>query len=139
MRPRRQKALEAACAATDAADGVRQIQALLDPLCLAVVDINAESRVKVAAGPAEPKLMQQGWRVFLVKVVNEAPVTSALRVGSPNAAPLHTRSSGSPEPKATISAADVAERWLDVQTHDGQPLAKNLSGLKLEYRVVKLV
>ncbi len=115
-----------------------QIQAVLDPLCLAVVDINPESRVKVAAGPAAPKLMQQGWRVFLVKVVNEAPVTAALRVGSPNAAPIHVRSTGSPEPKAAISAADVAERWLELQTHDSQPLNKNLSGLKLEYRLVSL-
>ncbi len=133
-----QAALDKAAADSDAKAGILGIQAVLDPLCLALVDINPESRVKVAAGPAVPKLVQQGWRVFLVKVHNEAGVTAAMRVGSPNAAPIYTRSSGSPEPKATISASDVAERWLDVQSHDAQPLNKNLSGLKLEYRVVSI-
>jgi len=34
------------------ARAVRAIQAALDPLCLIAVDINPESRVKVAAGPS---------------------------------------------------------------------------------------
>ena len=35
------------------------------------VNINPESRVKVARGPAAAELVEQGWRVFLVKVHNE--------------------------------------------------------------------
>ncbi len=58
--------LERACSASDAVAGVRGIQEVLDPLCLAMVEINPESRVKVSVGPAPKKLMQQGWRVFLV-------------------------------------------------------------------------
>jgi hypothetical protein len=65
-------------------------------------------------------------------------VQSALRVSSPNAARLQVQSSGSPEPKAAISPADVADRWLDVSLAESQPLNKNLSGLKLEYRIVEL-
>ena len=65
------------------------MQQALDPLCLFVVNINPESRVKVARGPAAAELVEQGWRMFLVKVVNEAGVTAPLRVGSSNAQKLH--------------------------------------------------
>ncbi len=53
-------------------DCVKAIQAILDPLCIAEVNINPESRVKVKEGPVPKQLMQQGWRAFLVKVHNEA-------------------------------------------------------------------
>src|SRR5437868_12865611 len=78
------------------------VQESLDPLCLAVVNINPESRVKVAEGPVDKTLTQQGWRVFLVKVVNEAGVTAPLRCTSPNAAPLYKRSTGSPDPQLAV-------------------------------------
>ena len=119
-------------------DAARQVQAVFDPLCLAVVNINPESRVKVAPGAARPALMQQGWRVFLVKVVNEAGVTAKLRCTSPNAGPVYRGSRGSPDPEQTISPRDVEDRWLDVQTFDTQPLNDSLSGLGLEYRVLQL-
>ena len=41
--------------------------------------INPESRVQVKAGGAPKELMEQGWRMFLVKVHNEAGVTAVLR------------------------------------------------------------
>src|SRR5262245_23730993 len=63
------------------------VQEALDPLCLIGVEINPESRVKAAQGPAPARLVQHGWRVFLVKVHNEAGVTAELRAESPNAAP----------------------------------------------------
>src|SRR5437899_6552088 len=55
-----------------------QLQKILDPLCLLMVEINPESRVKVGRGAAEPELVEQGWRQFLVKVHNEAGVTAPL-------------------------------------------------------------
>src|SRR5690606_41728770 len=54
------------------------IQEVLDKYCVAGVHINAESRVKVAEGPAKKELIQQGWRTFLVKVHNEAGITPKL-------------------------------------------------------------
>lgn len=133
-----QQALDAACAAPDASEGVAAVQQVFDPLCLASVNVNPESRVKVAEGPAAKELAQQGWRVFLVKVINEAGVTAPLRVTSPNAAPLYKRSTGSASPEVTVRPQDVPERWLDIAVFESQPLNKNLSGLKLEYRVVQL-
>jgi hypothetical protein len=128
----RRKALDAA------AGDPAKVQDVLDPLCLAVVSVNPESRVKVAAGPADKTLAQDGWRVFLIKVVNEAGVTSELRCDSPNAAPVFKRSSNSAEPAPSIKPEQVADRWLDGELIDRQPLNKRLSGLKLEYRLVQL-
>src|SRR5688572_14277756 len=77
-------------------ESIAAIQKVLDSRCLAGVNINPESRVKVARGPAKAELAEQGWRVFLVKVHNEGGVTAALRATSPNAEPLHKRSTSSP-------------------------------------------
>src|ERR1044072_9756530 len=51
---------------------VQEIQKILDRHCLAGININPESRVKVQEGPAKAELMEQGWRSFLIKVHNEA-------------------------------------------------------------------
>ncbi len=133
-----QQALDRATQIVEPQDKVRQIQAVLDPLCLAAVNVNPESRVKVARGPAAAQLVQHGWRVFLVKVHNEAGVTAALRVSSPNALALHKRSNAASKPAVTIKPEDVEQRWLDVASVEEQPLNKTLSGLALEYRVLVL-
>jgi hypothetical protein len=133
-----QAALTKAIESKDEADGVAGIQAVLDPLCLAGIHINPESRVHADLGTAAPKLMQQGWRVFLVKVHNEAGVTAPLQCTSPNAAPLVKRSSGSPDPEASIKPNEVGDRWLDVSLYNKQPLNETLSGLPLEYRIIEL-
>ncbi len=133
-----QESLSAALAKEDDAACVEALQAVLDPLCIAGVNVNPESRVKAVPGTAPAKLTQQGWKVFLVKVHNEAGVTAPLRASSPNAAPLVKGSSGSPDPKPTIKPADVSDRWLELMTFDQQPMNKTLSGLALEYRLVQL-
>jgi hypothetical protein len=132
------KALDTALENADDARSVAALQKALDPLVLVGVNINPESRVKVARGPAPAELVEQGWRVFLVKVQNEGGVTSKLRVDSPNAASVYRPSTGSPEPKETVKPADVPDRWLELRTFDQQPLNEPLSGLQLEYRVLQL-
>lgn len=72
----------------------KQIQAVLDKLCVAFVHINPESRVKVAEGAAKKELMQHGWRTFLAKVHNEAGITAQLKPASPNALPVYERGRG---------------------------------------------
>ncbi len=120
-----QRALEQITASTP--DAVARLQAILDRHCLFAVTINPEMRVKVAAGPAEPALVEQGWRQFLVKVYNEAGTTAPLRASSPHALRLFN----SP-------ADDVANRWLELQMFDAQPLRPALSGLAVEYRIIQL-
>jgi hypothetical protein len=133
--PQRQK-LQAAFRMDDDQRAVAAIQEVLDPLCLVGVNINPESRVKAEPGPAARQLAQHGWRVFLVKVHNEAGVTAPLRCLSPQAPPL-LRSSGRPEPQVPPDV-DTRQWWLDIDMVDRQPLTRNLSGLPLEYRIVAL-
>ena len=131
-------ALERALAGTDAAALVLEVQRLLDPLVLAVVQVSAESRVKVVPGPAARELVQNGWRVFLVKVINEAGVTSPLRCSSPNAVPPYRRSTNAAEPEVSVSEAAVRDRWLELDAFDERPMSSTLSGLGLEYRLLLL-
>lgn len=102
------------------------IQRMLDPLCVASVEIRADGETIVT--PSEPvDLAENGWRAMLVKVVNRAGVQSKLRVDSPNARPIPHG------PKD-----DIDNRWLALSMYDGRPLNANLSGLELEYRIVQL-
>ncbi|MCC6491862.1 MAG: CehA/McbA family metallohydrolase [Pirellulales bacterium] len=131
-------ALDEALNEGEPAKAVAAVERVLDPLCIAQVEINPESRVKAAAGSAEPELVEHGWRAFLVKVHNEAGVTAPLRAVSPNAKEPYDDWNDSPEPPQTVTPRDVRDRWLDLSLYDSQPLAAKLSGLPLEYRIVEL-
>ena len=130
--------LEQALAKPEPADRVRSIQEVLDPLCLVGVTINPESRVKVDRGAAPAELVQDGWRVFPIKVHNEAGVTAELKVTSPNAEPVYRRSTSSARPRPGLSDAEVADRWMDLASVVDRPLNRPLSGLPLEYRVIRV-
>jgi hypothetical protein len=136
--PLSEQVREQLAAASQADDAVTKIQEVLDPLCLVEVHINPEARVKVAPGPVNRELTQQGWTVFLVKVHNEAHVTATLRCTSPHAAPMHQRSTGSPAPRPSITPQQAEDRWMDVGMFDRQPLEGKLSGLRVEYRIVEI-
>ncbi len=134
----RQAALDKALKETNDSIATEAIQKALDPLVLAAVNINAESRVKVSIGEAKKELIEQGWSIFLVKVHNQAGVTAQLKVASPNAAPLYFRSRGGKDPEPKVKPEDVPDRWLDISSFDKQPLNTRLSGLEVEYRIVEL-
>jgi hypothetical protein len=129
---------------TDHARGVAAIQKVLDRRCLAAVRIRPPAPgdrgpiLEAQAGPAKPELAEQGWHVFLVKVLNDAGLAKLeLRPTSPNAAPLTRRSTSSPDPRVE-PVGEVGKRFLDLQSHAGQPLLRDLSGLELEYRVIQV-
>ena len=97
-----------------ALEAIEPIQRELDRSFLIDVHINPEMRVKVARGPARAVLVERGWRAFRVRVRNEAGTTAPLR------------------------AAGRAQSWLDLQMLDDPPLSPALSGLELEYRILRL-
>ena len=107
-------------APSDRAQAVTQIQKILDRHCLVGVEINPESRVKVQEGPAKADLVEQGWRTFLVKVINQAGITPVLAAESPNAGML-----------AGSESYAVSRRWLDIRMFDKQPIRPRLSGLEV--------
>ncbi len=136
-----QKIAEASALPDDRA-AVKQIQEVLDPLCLAFITINAESRVKVAEGPVKKELMQQGWRAFVVKVQNDAGINPVMIAESPNALPVYQQGRGTREQPRTdeklVNPEDVPDRFLELSMLDREPLKAKLTGLLVEYRVLLL-
>ncbi len=140
------RALELAVEDTDEARGTLAIERVLDRRALVHVAISPESRVSVTRGAAPARLVERGWRCFLVKVRNDAGVTAQLRAASPNALPVYARGisdipggfSLDPRPKQKITPGEVANRWLELSTFDKPPLEAKLSGLALEYRIIQL-
>lgn len=134
--------LQEAIQSADDASVVKELQNLLDPLCLAFVHINPESRVKVSEGPAKKELVEQGWRTFLVKVHNEEGINPQLRISSPNAGPVYMRGKGARQrpqsDQQLVNDAQIAQRFLDLELYRRQPMKEQLSGLKVEYRIVQL-
>ena len=105
----------------------KTVQGIFDPMCLAVVDVQASGPPVISLGSAKPALLEQGWRTFLVKVINRHGRTGRLFVESPNARPL---------PYAPLE--EVESRWMQISSFDGQPMRANLSGLALEYRIIQI-
>ena len=94
------------------------VQKVLDPLCLVAVPINPESRVKAVRGPAPAELRQGQAKVVLIKVVNEAGGTPAVKVSGPQVRP---------------AGQDGAGQWLEAEV-----VGKTLSGDRLEYLPLRL-
>jgi hypothetical protein len=130
--------LDEALGKADPADRARSIQEVLDPLCLFAVTINPDGRVGVARGARLASLGQHEWRIFPVKVQNEAGVTCELSVASPNAEPVFRISNNSARPKPGVTLADVADRWMDLSWVTSRPMTARLSGLRVEYRLIQL-
>ena len=105
----------------------RRIQELLDSRCIAAVTLSSDSPPVVHPRESLVELDEQGWRVYLVKVINPDRLRSPLRVDSPNAKPL-------PHAKPI----EVASRWLGVSMIDSQPMTPGLTGLPLEYRLIEM-
>ncbi len=140
LAPEDVKQLQALRDSPPSADTGLAIQRLLDPYCLALVEINPETRVKVRRGPAGAALIQGGWRSFLVKVENQAGITSRLEVDSPNAASLFHVSTGASrvETEDFISEGELTHRFLDLTLYRRRPLLNHLSGLRLEYAILQI-
>jgi hypothetical protein len=102
-------------------DALDQLQDVLDPLCLVVVMVNPESRVKAQRGPASAELTQARPRIVLVKVCNDAGITTSLAVDGDD-----LRRAGRPG------------GWLEAEIVTRAPLAATLSGQRVEYVVLRL-
>lgn len=103
------------------------VQKQLDSLCLMCIEVKADKTLTVTPVMKKAELIEQGWKTFLVKVINQAQLTGEIKYDSPNSKPV---------PKS--EASQVAERWLDLAAIQSQPLLVRLSGLELEYRVIQL-
>ncbi|HKD50366.1 MAG TPA: CehA/McbA family metallohydrolase [Candidatus Acidoferrum sp.] len=130
--------INAAMGLADESAAVSELERVLDQHALAIVTINAESRVKVEVGEAKPELEQDGTRLFLVKVINGAGVTAKLQVQSENSGAVYAGSNGSAEPVMKLTPEDEKQRWADISFYDKNPMSERLSGLGLEYRILSI-
>jgi len=123
----RRARLQALADESDEAAITRRVEAELDPLCVAVVVVAPDGTMS-ARPRGEPVILEEnGWRTFLVKIVNGAGLTGRLRLESPHARPI---------PHGP--AEEVDDRWMALSVFEGRPLAASLSGLGLEYRLVQI-
>ncbi|MBE7494590.1 MAG: CehA/McbA family metallohydrolase [Verrucomicrobiaceae bacterium] len=132
--------LQEAIAKRDAA----AVQAALDPNVLCVVDINPESRVKAARGPAAAGMQQAGYMPVLIKVLNHATSVAKLRIGSTQAGPSYAGvAKGTMERERQTHLRENENtknehRFLEISVFDSPPMTSNLSGLEVEY-VIALI
>ncbi len=111
----------------DDATVTKRVQTLLDPKCLLVIEIEADGTLRAVNLSSRLELDENGWKTFLVKVINRAHATSRLLVDSPNSRPI---------PHGPRD--EIENRWLALNLFEGRPLAANLSGLGLEYRILQV-
>ena len=133
-----QKRVNDAIGMTDEAAAVAALEKVFDSLVLVNVDINPESRVKVEQGEAKPDLVEEGARLFLVKVNNQAHVTAQLNVVSPNSGDVYLQSNGQPDPAITLTPQASNERWADISLIQTPPMRRRLSGLAIEYQILQI-
>ncbi len=112
--------------ALERAKTTEEASVILDSKSIIEIVINPESRVKVSSLSVLPNLVEKGWTSHLIKIINEAGVTAPLQVSSAQALPL-----------ANAAKESLADRWLKLDIFRGRPLAKTLSGVSVEYRILK--
>jgi hypothetical protein len=117
------------------------IQKILDPYCLAMVEIHPQKTTTVR-GPAIAKISQGGWTSFLVKVHNPEGIKAKLEAESANAQPAfymgsYPFSQHAPDDEL-LTKEQIASRFLELQLYRNPPLSDRLSGLNLEYVVLQV-
>jgi hypothetical protein len=132
------QAINAAVALSDERAAVTRLQEVLDRSVLATVHISPESRVRVEQGSARPELVQDGTRLFLIKVLNDAGVTAPLAVQSPNIGRVYVPSRGTPQATMELTETQVKERWADMSLYSQPPMRPRLSGLGIEYAILQV-
>ncbi|HIG27726.1 MAG TPA: hypothetical protein EYQ50_07955 [Verrucomicrobiales bacterium] len=118
------------------------LQALMDDEVLFVITINPESRVKVRRGNSAAVLQQNGYTPVLIKIVNQAEVTSRLNMTSPQSGPVYAgpsefilRRQAQTELIQNENLKQITDRFLDLDIYRETPMTPNLSGLEVEYLI----
>lgn len=131
--------LEQAYQLTPDSAAVERIQSILDPLCIAGVTINPESRVKAQQGPAKPQLYEAETKRYLVKITNEAGVTARLQVGYTGASKeqmqhhgQHMQMSETETPLFHVKTYLPGGKWLNA------PGVAPLTGLEVNYAIMDI-
>jgi hypothetical protein len=145
-----EEVIDRAIANPDPDKAAKQIEEILDKHALVVVTINSESLVRVTRGQGRAELVQNGVRIFLMKIVNHAAIAAPFKIESPNSGPVYRsvfESASRPLPPS-LDAEKIRELWMEISLCVEGPLAPHLpndlgvqaepqlSGSTLEYRIL---
>jgi len=131
---------------TAAVEGAEKI---LDRYTLARLSLDADGTGSVAAGGAQRTLVEQGWRMFLVRIANPGGRTGNINFGSDSQGPGRMMSF-TMAPRAhmgdRLNKAPLIEKmWLMSRIYEAGPAAPGdqprriqLSGMPVEYRIIEL-
>ena len=131
-------------AAVDAAEKI------LDRYTLASLSLDADGTGRVAMGGAQRTLVEQGWRMFLVRIANPGGRTDNINFASESQGP-GSMMSFTMAPRAhmgdRLNKAPLIEKmWLMSQIYEASPgppgdqanKTIQLSGIPVEYRIIEL-
>lgn len=150
----------AALARQNDSAAVQEAEGILKRRTLAELAIEPDGTLRLAEGGAQRQLVEQGWRVFLVRVANPSARTDSFTLsgaltGSGRLTPAGVASM-SRDGSRVAQRADLAdtlfkaplikEMWLLTEVYESTPLVRSgrqvnaaaLSGFPLEYRVIQV-
>jgi hypothetical protein len=151
----------AALARQNDAAAVQEAEGILERRTLAQLTIESTGTLRIAEGGAKRELVEQGWRVFLVRVANPSARTgsftlsssSLMRTGriTPMGASTMARDGSRLAPRGDLAdtlfkAPLIKDLWLMTEMYEAAPLvlagrpvnATPLSGFPVEYRVIQV-
>ncbi|HEY1848428.1 MAG TPA: CehA/McbA family metallohydrolase [Opitutaceae bacterium] len=142
----------AALAARASAEAVASAESVLAPYTLARIGVGREGVVRLAPGGAAAVLVEQGWRMFLVRIENPAGRRDGVElVQSVYRTPGQMMPGFSVAQRATLldtlnKGPLIEKMWLMAQLHGAAPILRYgiqipvvpLSGLEVEYQVVQV-
>ncbi|WP_350280591.1 CehA/McbA family metallohydrolase [Kribbella sp. HUAS MG21] len=114
-----------------------QLEALLRPFVLVDVAIDERGMAVSTPGAAPPRLVQHGWRSFLVRVANPHRLEAKLGTGAGGVHGLidfHSHSARIAMPDTLTVVPRIENAWLDAKLAG----SGELSGLEVEYQVISL-
>jgi hypothetical protein len=118
-------------------------EAILNRYTLVRLHIDRDGFATGSAGGAQPTLVEQGWRVFLLRVANEQGSTEELThtLGQFFSYPSRVAAAGGARSNLndTVNEAPrFARDWLTSLLYNAPPMSAKLSGLGIEYMVIQL-
>jgi len=140
----------AALANQDDSAAVDAAEIILDRYTLARLSLDVDGTGRIAMGGAQRTLVEQGWRMFLVRIANPGGRTNSLNFASESQGP-GSMMSWTMAPRAhmgdRLNKGPVIEKmWVMSRMHESSPVpprdqdikAIQLSGIPVEYRIIEL-
>jgi hypothetical protein len=139
----------AALANQDDSAAVDAAEKILDRYTLARLSVAPDGTGSVVVGGAERTLVEQGWRIFLVRIANPSGRTDSFNFASESQGP-GSMMSGTMAPRADmgdrLNKGPIIEKlWVLSRIHAESPATEGdrakpfqLSGMPVEYRIIEL-